>query len=70
MEKGRLTVMKNLKKNIVNCFILFVFIAIGSCITKNLYKTKEKEICEENRRIPKRRYIKVPRKTYNQNVME
>lgn len=62
--------MKINKKYIISCLAVLIFIVIGNYIIKNFSCQKNNEICEEDRRIPKRKYIKIPRRTYNPDRME
>ena len=46
--------MKINKKYIISCLAVLIFIVIRNYIIKNFSCQKNNEICEEDRRIPKR----------------
>lgn len=62
--------MKNIKKYMIRCLVVAIFILLGSCIMNHICMTQNEKVNTEVRKIPKRKYIKIPRKNYSQDVME
>lgn len=61
-KKGRLVLMGSLKKYVA-CYLVFIaFIVAGGYVINSFFGTKKKVNTKESHRVPKRRYIKVPRR--------